>query len=118
MDLNGKTIFITGGTGSFGKACIETLLSAHDPRVIRIFSRDELKQSEMQTHYAGESRLRFFLGDVRDRDRLVHATRGVDLIIHAAVLLVCVGAIGFLLLTRKRFLIRQHANSDRLRHLL
>jgi UDP-N-acetylglucosamine 4,6-dehydratase len=86
MDLNGKTIFITGGTGSFGKACIETLLAAHDPRVIRIFSRDELKQSEMQAHYAGESRLRFFLGDVRDRERLIGATRGVDLIIHAAAL--------------------------------
>jgi len=86
MDLNGKTIFITGGTGSFGKACIETLLSDHGPRVIRIFSRDELKQSEMQTDYLGEGRLRFFLGDVRDRNRLIDATRGVDLIIHAAAL--------------------------------
>ena len=86
MDLSGKTIFITGGTGSFGKACIETLLAEHDPRVIRVFSRDELKQSEMQAHYAGERRLRFFLGDVRDRNRLIGATRGVDLIIHAAAL--------------------------------
>jgi UDP-N-acetylglucosamine 4,6-dehydratase/5-epimerase len=86
MDLNGKTIFITGGTGSFGKACIETLLAEHDPRVIRIFSRDELKQSELQARYAGEGRLRFFLGDVRDRNRLIGATRGVDLIIHAAAL--------------------------------
>lgn len=86
MNLNGKTIFITGGTGSFGKACIETLLAEHDPRVIRVFSRDELKQSEMQTQYAGESRLRFFLGDVRDRNRLISATRGVDLIINAAAL--------------------------------
>jgi UDP-N-acetylglucosamine 4,6-dehydratase len=86
MDLTSKTIFITGGTGSFGKACIETLLSEHDPRVIRVFSRDELKQSEMQARYAGEQRLRFFLGDVRDRNRLISATRGVDLIIHAAAL--------------------------------
>jgi UDP-N-acetylglucosamine 4,6-dehydratase len=86
MDLNGKTIFITGGTGSFGKACIETLLSEHDPRVIRVFSRDELKQSELQARYGGESRLRFFLGDVRDRNRLISATRGVDVIIHAAAL--------------------------------
>jgi UDP-N-acetylglucosamine 4,6-dehydratase/5-epimerase len=86
MDLNGKTILITGGTGSFGKACVETLLSEHDPRVIRIFSRDELKQSEMQSRYSGESRLRFFLGDVRDRNRLIGATRGVDLIVHAAAL--------------------------------
>lgn len=86
MNLNGKTIFITGGTGSFGKACIETLLSEHDPKVVRIFSRDELKQSELQSHYAGEKRLRFFLGDVRDRDRLIGATRGADLILHAAAL--------------------------------
>lgn len=86
MDLHGKTILITGGTGSFGKACIETLFAEHDPRVVRIFSRDELKQSEMQAHYAGEKQLRFFLGDVRDRNRLIGATRGVDLILHAAAL--------------------------------
>lgn len=86
MDLNGKTIFITGGTGSFGKACIEALLEDHDPRVIRVFSRDELKQSQLQTRYAGEQRLRFFLGDVRDRNRIIGATRGVDLIVHAAAL--------------------------------
>ena len=86
MDLNGKTIFITGGTGSFGKACIETLLAEHDPRVIRVFSRDELKQSEMQARYPSDGRLRFFLGDVRDRNRLIGATRGVDLILHAAAL--------------------------------
>ncbi len=86
MDLSGKTILITGGTGSFGKACVEELLAEHDPRVIRVFSRDELKQSEMQAAYIQEPRLRFFLGDVRDRNRLVGATRGVDLIIHAAAL--------------------------------
>jgi UDP-N-acetylglucosamine 4,6-dehydratase len=86
MNLTGKTIFITGGTGSFGKACIETLLHAHDPKVIRMFSRDELKQSELQAAHPQESRLRFLLGDVRDRDRLLAATRGVDVIIHAAAL--------------------------------
>jgi UDP-N-acetylglucosamine 4,6-dehydratase/5-epimerase len=86
MDLHGKTILITGGTGSFGKACIETLFAEHDPRVVRVFSRDELKQSEMQANYAGEKQVRFFLGDVRDRNRIIGATRGVDLIIHAAAL--------------------------------
>jgi UDP-N-acetylglucosamine 4,6-dehydratase len=86
MDLEGKTILITGGTGSFGKACIETLLAEHDPKVIRIFSRDELKQSEMQARHAGEKQLRFFLGDVRDRERIIGATHGVDLILHAAAL--------------------------------
>jgi UDP-N-acetylglucosamine 4,6-dehydratase/5-epimerase len=86
MDLNGKNILITGGTGSFGKACLETLLTEHEPKVVRLLSRDELKQSELQAQYAGEKRLRFFLGDVRDRDRLIGAARGVDLIIHAAAL--------------------------------
>jgi UDP-N-acetylglucosamine 4,6-dehydratase len=86
MDLSDKTIFITGGTGSFGKACIEKLLRDHSPRVIRIFSRDELKQSELQGRYADDDRLRFFIGDVRDRDRVTRATRGVDVIIHAAAL--------------------------------
>jgi UDP-N-acetylglucosamine 4,6-dehydratase len=86
MDLAGKTIFITGGTGSFGKACIDVLLSHHDPKAIRVFSRDELKQSELQAAHRGEDRLRFLIGDVRDRDRLKAATRGVDVIIHAAAL--------------------------------
>jgi UDP-N-acetylglucosamine 4,6-dehydratase/5-epimerase len=86
MDLSDKNILITGGTGSFGAACIRTLLEHHQPRVIRIYSRDELKQSELQARYAGESRLRYFIGDIRDRDRLIRATRGVDLIIHGAAL--------------------------------
>jgi UDP-N-acetylglucosamine 4,6-dehydratase len=85
-DLRDKTILITGGTGSFGHKCIEMLLERYEPKVIRLFSRDELKQSEMQTRFAGEDRLRYFIGDIRDRDRLVQATRGVDLIIHAAAL--------------------------------
>lgn len=86
MNLAGKSILITGGTGSFGKACIERLLADHDPKVIRIFSRDELKQSEIQARYADEDRLRFLIGDIRDLDRLRMATRGIDLIIHAAAL--------------------------------
>jgi UDP-N-acetylglucosamine 4,6-dehydratase len=86
MDLAGKTILVTGGTGSFGKALIDVLLSEHDPHSIRIFSRDELKQSELQRRYADDTRLRYLLGDVRDLPRLVRATRGVDLIVHAAAL--------------------------------
>lgn len=76
---------MTGGTGSFGKALIPELLR-HDVATVRVFSRDELKQSELQAQYADESRLRFLLGDVRDLDRLRVATRGVDLIVHAAAL--------------------------------
>jgi UDP-N-acetylglucosamine 4,6-dehydratase len=86
VDLAGKTILITGGTGSFGKACLAALLEHHDPRTIRLFSRDELKQSELQATYRGEPRLRFLIGDVRDRDRLLAATRGVDVILHAAAM--------------------------------
>jgi UDP-N-acetylglucosamine 4,6-dehydratase len=86
MDLNGKTILITGATGSFGKACLEVLLREHDPKIIRVFSRDELKQSEMQLRYRDDDRVRVLLGDVRDRERLVRATHHVDLIVHAAAL--------------------------------
>jgi UDP-N-acetylglucosamine 4,6-dehydratase len=86
FDFTDKTILITGGTGSFGKACLDVLLTEHDPHAIRIFSRDELKQSELQTRYSSEARLRYLLGDIRDRDRLVRATRGCDVIIHAAAL--------------------------------
>jgi UDP-N-acetylglucosamine 4,6-dehydratase len=86
MDLTDKTVLITGGTGSFGQACLKILLEQHDVRAVRVFSRDELKQSELQARYAGDSRLRFLIGDVRDRDRLVRATKGVDLLVHAAAL--------------------------------
>jgi UDP-N-acetylglucosamine 4,6-dehydratase len=86
MDLTDKTVLITGGTGSFGQACLKILLEQHDVRAVRIFSRDELKQSELQARYPREPHLRFLIGDIRDRERFVRATRGVDLIIHAAAL--------------------------------
>lgn len=86
MDLTGKTVLITGGTGSFGQACLRVLLEQHDVRAVRVFSRDELKQTELQARYAGEARLRFLIGDVRDRERLIRATRGVDVMLHAAAL--------------------------------
>lgn len=84
--LTNKTFLITGGTGSFGRACLEALLRDFEPKAVRLFSRDELKQSETKRAYRDESRLRFLIGDVRDRERLLAATRGVDVIIHAAAL--------------------------------
>ncbi len=85
--LKGKSILITGGTGSFGKRCVQILLEKSEAARIIIFSRDELKQSEMQTHFADYAdRLRFFIGDIRDLERLEMAFRGVDFVIHAAAL--------------------------------
>jgi UDP-N-acetylglucosamine 4,6-dehydratase len=84
--LQGKTILITGGTGSFGAAFSETLLARHHPQAIRVFSRDELKQSELRQRLADDERLRFLIGDVRDLPRLSRAMRGVDVVIHAAAL--------------------------------
>ncbi|MBM3152733.1 MAG: UDP-N-acetylglucosamine 4,6-dehydratase (inverting) [Gammaproteobacteria bacterium] len=80
-----KAILITGGTGSFGKSFIRTLLRRHRPRRVVVYSRDELKQSEMQQEF-DDPRMRFFLGDVRDRERLVQAMRGIDYVVHAAAL--------------------------------
>src|SRR5579875_1946076 len=85
-DFTGKTILITGGTGSFGKAMLSVLLSEHQPHAVRIFSRDELKQSELVAQYADDPRVRALIGDVRDRERLIRATSGCDVIIHAAAL--------------------------------
>jgi UDP-N-acetylglucosamine 4,6-dehydratase len=85
MDLTGKTLLVTGGTGSFGTAFIRTVLERHDVASIRIFSRDELKQYELERTLR-DSRLRLLLGDVRDAHRLQVATRGVDVIVHAAAL--------------------------------
>jgi UDP-N-acetylglucosamine 4,6-dehydratase/5-epimerase len=92
LDLDGKVILVTGGTGSFGKKFIETVLERAKPRKLIVYSRDELKQSEMQIDLAEKfgpetlSAMRFFLGDVRDRERIQLAFRGVDVVIHAAAL--------------------------------
>ncbi len=82
--LKNKTIMITGGTGSFGQECTKFLLQYNVKKVI-IYSRDELKQFEMSNKF-NNSKLRFFLGDVRDLDRLKLATKKVDILIHAAAL--------------------------------
>ncbi|MDR2695264.1 MAG: UDP-N-acetylglucosamine 4,6-dehydratase (inverting) [Deltaproteobacteria bacterium] len=86
--FNGKTLLITGGTGSFGRKCTEILLRRFTPRRLIIFSRDELKQFEMAQIFSPEkySCMRYFIGDVRDKERLHRAFRGVDYIIHAAAL--------------------------------
>ncbi len=83
--LNNKSILITGGTGSFGQKFTETILKRYKPRRIIIFSRDELKQYEMQQVF-NDSCMRYFIGDVRDADRLHQAMRDVDVVIHAAAL--------------------------------
>ena len=80
-----QTILITGGTGSFGKKYTETLLSQYKPKKIIIFSRDELKQFEMQQVYKDPC-MRYFIGDVRDKERLMQAMNGVDYVIHAAAM--------------------------------
>ena len=82
--LLGSSILVTGGTGSFGKAFVRTVLEQHDPERIVVFSRDELKQYDMRMAYGDDARVRYFLGDIRDRDRLNMALRGVDYVVHAA----------------------------------
>jgi UDP-N-acetylglucosamine 4,6-dehydratase len=87
--FNNKSILITGGTGSFGKQYIRTILNNYSPKKIIIYSRDELKQFEMQTHEFTKSKykaLRYFIGDVRDRERLTMAMYDVDYVIHAAAM--------------------------------
>lgn len=85
MNLNNKVILITGGTGSFGQQFVEVALKKYKPKKLIIFSRDELKQFEMRKRF-DDPRLRYFIGDVRDRDRLHRAIHGVDIIVHAAAL--------------------------------
>jgi UDP-N-acetylglucosamine 4,6-dehydratase (inverting) len=81
-----KTILLTGGTGSFGNKFVELLLKNHSPKSIRIYSRNELKQIEMERKFECDSRLRFFIGDVRDGSRLNRAMNGADYVVHAAAL--------------------------------
>ncbi len=85
--LNGKTILITGGTGSFGKKFITRIFSQYDPKKVIIYSRDEYKQYLVKQQFAQyKDKIRYFIGDVRDRDRLYRAFDGVDIVIHAAAL--------------------------------
>ena len=84
--LDGSSVLITGGTGSLGKALVEYLLKETKVRRIAIFSRDELKQQHLRIQFQDDPRLRWFLGDVRDLDRLKRAFHGVDFVIHAAAL--------------------------------
>lgn len=85
MLFDGKTILITGGTGSFGQHFVKVILARYRPKAIRIFSRDELKQHEMREALQ-DDRLRFFIGDIRDKERLNRALRGVQIVVHAAAL--------------------------------
>ncbi|HOA41212.1 MAG TPA: UDP-N-acetylglucosamine 4,6-dehydratase (inverting), partial [Halanaerobiales bacterium] len=84
--LNGKTILVTGGTGSFGKKFTRMVLDRYDVNKLIIFSRDELKQAQMRAEFGDNPKLRFFIGDVRDKERLYRAFDGVDVVIHAAAL--------------------------------
>ena len=89
--LNNKSILITGGTGSFGKCFIERILKEYDPKRIVIYSRDEFKQDLMRKEFSNKypekvSKLRFFIGDVRDKERLYRAFKGIDYVIHAAAM--------------------------------
>ncbi|MCJ7789150.1 MAG: UDP-N-acetylglucosamine 4,6-dehydratase (inverting) [Candidatus Atribacteria bacterium] len=89
MPFSNKVILVTGGTGSFGKKFTQITLQEHNPKAIRIFSRGELKQQKMQERFQkfpNSEKLRFFIGDVRDRDRLYRAMNGVDIVVHAAAL--------------------------------
>lgn len=85
IDLAGKTILLTGGTGSFGNAFVSAVTSRWDDTVIRVYSRDELKQSQMRERF-GDRQLRYLIGDVRDRSRMSRAAQGADVLVHAAAL--------------------------------
>ena len=87
--LNNKIILVTGGTGSFGKKFIKTVLERYEPKKIIVYSRDELKQFEMQQSkefYKYSNKMRYFIGDVRDLPRLEMAMEGAEIVIHAAAL--------------------------------
>lgn len=82
--FHNKTILITGGTGSFGNTFVPMTLAKYNPKKIIIFSRDEMKQWDMAKKFNGDDRVRFFIGDVRDKERLYRALDGVDYVVHAA----------------------------------
>ena len=82
--LTNSSILITGGTGSFGHAFVQMTLEKYNPKKIVVLSRDEMKQWEMQKLYKNDARVRFFIGDVRDKDRLYRALDGIDYVVHAA----------------------------------
>lgn len=82
--LSNKTILVTGGTGSFGNTFVPMTLAKYNPKKIIILSRDEMKQWEMAKKFQGDTRVRFFIGDVRDKDRMYRALDGVDYVVHAA----------------------------------
>ena len=84
--LDEKVVLVTGATGSFGRQFVDIALRETRVAKLIVFSRDELKQHQMQMRYPDELRLRFFLGDVRDKDRLLRAFEGVDIVVHAAAL--------------------------------
>jgi UDP-N-acetylglucosamine 4,6-dehydratase len=87
VDLTGKVVLVTGGTGSFGKQFAKTVLGMYKPKKLIIFSRDEFKQHEMKGMFPeGKYEVRYFLGDVRDKNRLCRALEGVDYVVHAAAL--------------------------------
>ena len=88
MNWNDKTVLVTGGTGSFGRKFVEILLREYSPKKLIVFSRDELKQHEMRLLFPDgpNSPMRYFIGDVRDRNRLERAFHGVDIVVHAAAL--------------------------------
>jgi UDP-N-acetylglucosamine 4,6-dehydratase len=86
MNWRNQVILITGGTGSFGKKFVEIMLKEYQPKKLIIFSRDELKQYEMQAGGFNHPSLRYFIGDIRDRERLLRAMHGVDIVVHAAAL--------------------------------
>src|SRR5436309_14501434 len=82
MDLSGKTILLTGGTGSFGNAFVERVCTTWPEAVVRVFSRDELKQSEMRARF-GDDRVRYMIGDNRHRSRMTRPAQGADVLVHA-----------------------------------
>ncbi|MEN9456225.1 MAG: hypothetical protein RL210_1744, partial [Pseudomonadota bacterium] len=82
--LNNASILITGGTGSFGNTFVPMTLAKYNPKRLVIYSRDEMKQWDMAQKFAGDPRVSFIIGDVRDKDRLARALDGIDYVVHAA----------------------------------